>query len=66
MKALKILLTGGTGYIAKRLLPVLLEDGRLLQSATFRPLGLWGRFYWYALLPLHLVIFDGMARRLAE
>lgn len=43
-----------------------LENNRLRQTATFRPLGLWGRCYWYALLPVHLIIFDGMARRLAE
>ena len=41
------------------------EDSTLHQTATFRPLGLWGRLYWYALFPVHLLIFDGMARRIA-
>jgi len=34
----------------------------LIQTATFRPRGLWGRMYWYSVLPLHLLIFKGMAR----
>lgn len=38
----------------------------LLQTATFRPHGLWGRVYWYALFPAHLFIFSNMAKRIAE
>lgn len=37
----------------------------LEQKATFRPLGLWGRMYWYAMLPFHLFIFRHMAQRLS-
>jgi hypothetical protein len=36
----------------------------LQQTATFRPQGLLGRLYWYAVLPLHAFIFPGMARRI--
>lgn len=36
----------------------------LSQIATFRPHGLWGRIYWYAMFPFHLFIFDGMAKRI--
>lgn len=36
----------------------------LCQTATFRPVGLWGRLYWYSLLPFHGVIFPSMARRI--
>ena len=36
------------------------------QTATFRPLGVWGRLYWYALLPFHALIFDGMASNIAQ
>ena len=32
----------------------------LQQTATFRPKGLWGRLYWYSLLPFHYFIFNGM------
>lgn len=38
----------------------------LYQTATFRPLGLLGRLYWYAVLPFHGLIFRGMIRRLAK
>ncbi len=42
-----------------------ITDGILYQVATFRPLGVWGRLYWYALLPFHGFIFDGMIREIA-
>ncbi|MFC1556929.1 SDR family oxidoreductase [candidate division KSB1 bacterium] len=38
----------------------------LYQTATFRPLGLLGRLYWYALLPFHGFVFNGMIRNLAK
>ena len=37
----------------------------LHQTATFRPRGLWGRLYWYTMLPFHYFIFGGMIRRIA-
>jgi len=36
----------------------------LIQTATFRPLGLWGRLYWYSVLPFHGFIFRGMLKKL--
>jgi len=36
----------------------------LEQTATFRPYGLFGRFYWYSILPLHYFIFNGMIRNI--
>ncbi|MFO7924258.1 MAG: SDR family oxidoreductase [Bacteroidales bacterium] len=41
-------------------------DGKLYQTATFRPLGLWGRIYWYSVLPFHAIIFRGMIRNMAN
>jgi uncharacterized protein YbjT (DUF2867 family) len=38
---------------------------RLRQTATFDPLGLWGLAYWYAVWPLHQIVFAGMLRGLA-
>ncbi len=38
----------------------------LIQTATFRPLGLLGRMYWYFLLPVHGIIFGGMLKKLAK
>ena len=37
----------------------------LEQTATFRPLGVLGRLYWYAVWPFHGAIFSGMTRRIA-
>lgn len=34
------------------------------QKATFRPNGLLGRIYWYFLLPIHKIIFNGMAKQI--
>ncbi|MFO7722077.1 MAG: SDR family oxidoreductase [Bacteroidales bacterium] len=42
-----------------------IENKKLIQTATFRPLGLWGRLYWYAVSPLHFFVFRGMAKRIA-
>ncbi|MCX2574269.1 SDR family oxidoreductase [Pedobacter sandarakinus] len=36
----------------------------LSQVATFRPHGLLGRIYWYAMWPFHLVLFKGMAKQI--
>ena len=38
----------------------------IYQTATFRPRGLWGRMYWYSLVPFHYFIFKGMVRNLAK
>lgn len=45
-----------------------LIDGRtkIVQTARFEPSGLLGRAYWYALLPVHAVIFSGMLRGIAK
>ena len=40
-------------------------DNILHQTATFRPLGLWGRLYWYSVLPFHGFIFKGMINNIA-
>lgn len=42
------------------------ENNILHQTATFRPLGIWGRLYWFSLLPFHLFIFNGMIRNIAS
>ena len=39
---------------------------QLHQTATFRPLGLAGRLYWYSVLMLHGYIFTGLLNRLAQ
>ncbi|MBK6731515.1 MAG: SDR family oxidoreductase [Bacteroidetes bacterium] len=42
------------------------ENDILTQTATLRPLGLWGRLYWYAVFPFHKLIFNGMINKIAE
>lgn len=43
-----------------------IEDKNLLiQTATFRPLGMFGRLYWYAVLPFHGLIFNGMIQKIS-
>jgi len=41
------------------------ENNILTQTATFRPLGVLGRMYWYAVLPFHGFIFNGMIHKIA-
>ncbi len=36
------------------------------QTAVFDPVGLPGLLYWYALLPVHVLIFGGMLRAIAR
>jgi hypothetical protein len=35
---------------------------RLTQTARFQARGLFGILYWYAVLPLHRFVFEGMLR----
>lgn len=44
----------------------ILDDNTVVQTATFRPWGLSGRLYWYAVLPFHGFIFKGMLRVIAK
>jgi Protein of unknown function (DUF2867) len=39
---------------------------RLVQTAFFEPHGLAGLVYWYALLPIHDVVFRGMVAAIAK
>lgn len=42
------------------------KDNVFTQTATFRPLGLSGRLYWYSVLPFHAFIFKGMMNNIAN
>lgn len=55
----------GEAWLEWRITP----DGagsHLDQRALFYPRGLFGRLYWYALIPFHALIFKRMAQKLAE
>ena len=79
---MKILLTGANGYVGKRLLPELLQQGhevtccvrnknRLgLDEKTLSRVKIWEvdflRLYSYAMLPFHYFLFSGMIRNIAN
>ncbi len=42
------------------------DSNTLHQTATFRPRGLRGRLYWYAMYPFHFFIFSGMIRNIVN
>ncbi len=39
-----------------------IHDGKLIQSAYFLPKGVFGRIYWYTLVPIHYFVFRDMIR----
>lgn len=39
---------------------------RIRQTAIFDPVGLFGLLYWYALYPLHVLVFRGMLSRIGR
>ncbi len=43
-----------------------IEKNQLIQSAYFYPKGIFGRLYWYSLVPLHYFIFKNMIQRILE
>jgi uncharacterized protein YbjT (DUF2867 family) len=42
------------------------SSSTIRQTAMFDPVGVWGRAYWYALIPLHELVFGGMLRSIAK
>ncbi len=42
------------------------EKTYLEQTATFRPKGLAGRLYWYAVIPFHYFVFNGLAENVIK
>lgn len=42
------------------------KDNDLHQNAVFRPRGILGRAYWYAMMPFHFLIFKKMAKTIAQ
>jgi len=41
-----------------------LQRDTLVQTAHFIPHGLWGRLYWYAVLPFHELVFPDLCRKI--
>lgn len=38
------------------------QSDQLVQTAHFLPRGLWGRLYWYSVLPFHYFVFNDLAK----
>ncbi len=56
----------GKAWLQFETRPISDEQCELIQTALFEPKGLPGIAYWYASLPLHLLIFSSMARTISS
>jgi hypothetical protein len=53
----------GTAQLEFRMDPIERDSTtRLTMTARFRPKGLLGILYWYAVVPLHNIVFGGMLK----
>ncbi|WP_419764467.1 MAG: SDR family oxidoreductase [Arcobacter sp.] len=43
-----------------------IDGNKLIQSAYFYPKGLWGRVYWYMLVPVHYFVFNNMIKSIIK
>ena len=43
-----------------------IKENKLIQSAYFYPKGVFGRLYWYALVPLHYFVFTNMIKSIIK
>jgi uncharacterized protein YbjT (DUF2867 family) len=63
----RLLLYGEMKIPGEAWLEFIIDQGGIIhQTATFRPLGIVGRLYWFFLLPIHRTVFKGMIRRIAD
>jgi len=56
----------GRAWLEFEVEPIDAGHSRIRQTAIFEPTPVWGRLYWYALLPLHGIVFSGMLRGIAR
>ena len=56
----------GRAWLEFKALPQANGQTLLTQTAFFDPKGLCGLIYWYALYPVHALIFSGLIRRIAQ
>lgn len=43
-----------------------LQPDQLIQTAHYLPNGVWGRLYWYLLIPLHYFVFNDLINKIIE
>lgn len=41
-----------------------IQPDKIVQTAHFLPKGVWGRLYWYSVLPLHHLVFPNLAKQI--
>ncbi len=56
----------GAGVFEFSLSPEGPRRTRITLTAYWHPAGVWGLMYWYAFSPSHFLVFNGMARAIAE
>lgn len=56
----------GRGWLQFELIPSTDGQTRIVQTAMWDPVGIYGRLYWQVLRPLHAVVFRGMIRGIAR
>ncbi len=54
----------GHAWLEFKVLPLSPQQSLLIQTATFWPTNWAGFLYWYAVLPLHLLVFRNMAKNI--
>lgn len=54
----------GLAWLEMRVTPLDGGGSRYNQRAVFFPKGLTGRLYWFSIVPLHGIVFNGMANRI--
>ncbi len=62
----RLLLEAQMKLPGKAWLEFTISDEVFTQTSYFYPKGLWGRLYWYALLPFHKLIFNMMLNRIVQ
>ncbi len=56
----------GAGVLEFDIQPEGTQRTRITVTAYWHPAGVWGLMYWYAFAPSHALVFNGMARAIAE
>jgi hypothetical protein len=56
----------GEAWLQFEFLPLASGETLLRAAAVFKPRGFWGILYWVALYPVHVFLFGGMLRALAD
>lgn len=56
----------GKAWLQFQISPLGSQKSRLILEAFFAPKGLLGLLYWYAIYPIHVIMFAGMLNRLAK